>query len=36
IYYPDRPTITWTEDQLGKAIFYYERCLNERFLSVTT
>jgi catechol 2,3-dioxygenase len=36
IHYPDRPTITWTEDQLGKAIFYYERCLNDRFLSVTT
>lgn len=36
IYYPDRPTITWTEDQIGKAIFYYERCLNERFLNVTT
>lgn len=36
IYYPDRPTTTWTEDQLGMAIFYYERCLNENFLNVTT
>ncbi|MEE8228018.1 MAG: catechol 2,3-dioxygenase [Kiloniellales bacterium] len=36
MYYPDRPTITWTEDQLGKAIFYYEGRINERFLTVTT
>lgn len=36
IYYPDRPTLTWTEDTIGKAIFYYERCLNERFLGTTT
>jgi len=36
MYYPDRPTITWTEDQLGKAIFYYEGRLNERFLTRTT
>lgn len=35
-YYPDHPTLVWTEDQLGKAIFYYERELNERFLSVVT
>lgn len=36
IYYPDRPTLTWTEDEIGRAIFYYDRQLNERFLSVTT
>jgi len=36
IYYPDRPMLTWTEDELGRAIFYYDRQLNENFLSVTT
>jgi catechol 2,3-dioxygenase len=35
-YYPDRPTLVWTEDQIGKAIFYYERKINERFLARTT
>lgn len=35
-FYPDNPTLVWTEDELGKAIFYYERALNERFLTVTT
>jgi catechol 2,3-dioxygenase len=35
-YYPDKPVITWTEDQLGKAIFYHDRVLNERFLTVCT
>ncbi|MGH3150966.1 MAG: catechol 2,3-dioxygenase [Streptosporangiaceae bacterium] len=33
---PDFPTITWTEDQLGKGIFYIQRELNERFLTVFT
>ena len=32
---PDRPTLTWTEDDVGRAIFYYDRKLNENFLSVT-
>ena len=36
LYYPDRPVITWTADQLGKAIFYYEDALNERFLTHVT
>jgi catechol 2,3-dioxygenase len=36
LYYPDHPTRVWSADELGKAIFYYERQLNERFLSVTT
>lgn len=36
IYYPDKPTITWTDDQLGTAIFYHDRKLNEAFLSVVT
>jgi len=35
-YYPDSPVIEWTEGELGRAIFYYDRKLNERFLSVTT
>lgn len=34
ITYPDFRTITWTEDTIGKAIFYFERELNERFTSV--
>src|SRR5690606_38882507 len=33
-YYPDNPTRVWSADQLGKGIFYYERELNEAFLSV--
>ena len=36
IYYPDKPTITWTDDELGPAIFYLDRKLNEAFLSVFT
>ena len=34
--YPDRPTVTWTPDQLGKGIFYIDRELNERFTTVLT
>jgi catechol 2,3-dioxygenase len=33
---PDFPTITWTEDQIGRAIFYYEGELNQRFMKVHT
>jgi catechol 2,3-dioxygenase len=33
---PDFPTITWTEDNLGRAIFYYEGKDNGRFLTVYT
>ncbi|MDI9848867.1 catechol 2,3-dioxygenase [Rhodoblastus sp. 17X3] len=36
IWYPDKPTITWTENELGAAIFYHDRKLNEAFLSVVT
>lgn len=36
IAYPDRPTLTWTDDELGRAIFYHDRKLNEAFLSVVT
>ena len=35
-YYPDNPTRSWTGDELGKNVFYYEKALNERFLSVVT
>lgn len=35
-FYPDKPTITWTEEELGPAIFYHDRKLNEAFLSVFT
>lgn len=34
--YPDHNPITWTSQELGKAIFYHDRVLNERFLTVTT
>ncbi|MDH4307112.1 MAG: catechol 2,3-dioxygenase [Acidimicrobiia bacterium] len=33
---PDFPTITWTEDNIGKAVFYYEGEINERFVRVHT
>jgi catechol 2,3-dioxygenase len=33
---PDFPTITWTEDNIGRAVFYYEGELNERFMKVHT
>ncbi|MCX6459421.1 MAG: catechol 2,3-dioxygenase [Actinobacteria bacterium] len=32
----DFPTITWTEENLGRAIFYYEGVPNERFMRVHT
>ncbi|MEK9816468.1 MAG: VOC family protein, partial [Limnobacter sp.] len=36
IHYPDKPVITWTSDDLGRAIFYHDRKLNENFLGVFT
>ncbi|MGI9594728.1 MAG: VOC family protein, partial [Acidimicrobiales bacterium] len=33
---PDFPTITWTDDNAGRAVFYYEGVLNERFATVHT
>jgi catechol 2,3-dioxygenase len=36
ISYPDRPTLTWTDDELGRAIFYHDRKINEKFLAVFT
>jgi catechol 2,3-dioxygenase len=35
-FYPDHPPITWDADKLGKAIFYHDRQLNERFLTALT
>jgi catechol 2,3-dioxygenase len=35
-YYPDNPQRHWTVDQVGKAIFYYEKVLNDRFMTVVT
>ena len=34
--YPDNHPLTWTWDEVGAAIFYHDRVLNERFLSVVT
>ncbi|MDG6097600.1 catechol 2,3-dioxygenase [Alteromonas sp. ZYF713] len=34
--YPDHNPITWKAEDLGKAIFYHDRVLNERFLTVLT
>jgi catechol 2,3-dioxygenase len=36
IYYPDNPQRIWSMDKIGKAVFYYQRELNERFMSVVT
>ncbi|PWR17514.1 catechol 2,3-dioxygenase [Zavarzinia aquatilis] len=35
-FYPDHPVRTWSTDEVGKAIFYYERALNDRFMTVVT
>jgi catechol 2,3-dioxygenase len=35
-WYPDMQPITWTWEQVGAGIFYHDRKLNERFLSVVT
>lgn len=34
--YPDHKPITWKAEDLGKAIFYHDRQLNDRFLTVLT
>lgn len=36
IWYSDRPTLTWTADELPRAIFYTERKLSESFFNVMT
>lgn len=35
-YYPDNPLRVWQASEVGKAIFYYERALNDRFMGVVT
>ncbi len=35
-YFPDHPTRHWSADHVGEGIFYYDKVLNERFLSVLT
>lgn len=35
-HYPDHDPVTWKAEDLGKAIFYHDRQLNERFLGVLT
>ncbi len=35
-FYPDNPVRTWHTEEVGKAIFYYERALNDRFMTVVT
>jgi catechol 2,3-dioxygenase len=35
-YYPDHPTRSWDTKALGKGIFYYQRQLNEKFMTVVT
>ena len=35
-WYPDWKPITWTWDEVGAGVFYHDRKLNERFLSVVT
>ncbi|MEX2480795.1 MAG: catechol 2,3-dioxygenase [Gammaproteobacteria bacterium] len=35
-WYPDREPITWEAGELGRAIFYHDRKLNENFLNVVT
>lgn len=35
-FYPDHQPLTWTFDEVGAGIFYHDRKLNERFLSVVS
>jgi catechol 2,3-dioxygenase len=35
-FYPDMHPTTWTWDEVGPAVFYHDRKLNERFLTVVT
>src|SRR5574343_1131685 len=34
--YPDHQPIKWTMDEVGAAVFYHDRKLNDRFLTVVT
>lgn len=35
-WYPDMQPVTWTWEEIGAGVFYHDRKLNERFLSVVT
>ncbi|MDY6929972.1 MAG: catechol 2,3-dioxygenase [Pseudomonadota bacterium] len=35
-FYPDHKPVTWEIEQIGKAVFYHDRALNERFMTVLT
>jgi catechol 2,3-dioxygenase len=35
-HYPDNPLRQWKAEETGKAIFYYERAINDTFLAVVT
>ena len=35
-FYPDMHPTTWTWDEVGAGVFYHDRKLNERFLTVVT
>lgn len=35
-YYPDKPTLTWDATEIGKAISYPQRRMNESFMTVLT
>lgn len=35
-FYPDMHPTTWTWEEVGPAVFYHDRKLNERFLTVVT
>ena len=35
-FYPDNPLRVWKASSVGKAIFYFERELNDRFMTVVT
>lgn len=36
LYYPDKPTLTWDVTEIGKAISYPQRRMNESFMTVLT
>ena len=35
-YYPDNPRREWQAENAGKAIFYYEKAVHDRFMTVNT
>jgi len=35
-FYPDHEPVTWNSEEMGKALFYHDRQVNERFIHVLT